>query len=161
MPEFSAKSMSILKTTRPELQRLFLEVVKHFDCTVISGRRGQVEQESLFRAGKTKAHFGESPHNYGDSFAVDVVPYPIDWDSEREIIAAAHKGDEVALMKAILSVERLCLFAGFVLGTAKQMGIELTWGGDWNRDTHLSDNRFDDFPHFELTGWRQMVRPHV
>ncbi|MCK4620716.1 MAG: M15 family metallopeptidase [Desulfuromonadales bacterium] len=138
MPKFSAKSMSILETCRPELQKLCLEVVKTFDCSVISGRRGQLEQEKLFKDGKSNAHWGESPHNYGESFAVDVIPYPVNWEE----------------------TDRFALFAGYVLRTAEEMGIELKWGGDWDRDYHLSDNRFDDLPHFELVGWREKVRAH-
>ena len=29
-------------------------------------------------------------------------------------------------------------------------GIPLRWGGDWDVDTELKDNDFDDLPHFEL-----------
>ena len=36
------------------------------------------------------------------------------------------------------------------MGVASQMGIKIRWGGDWDRDTDLSDNRFNDLPHFEL-----------
>ena len=46
--------------------------------------------------------------------------------------------------------ERQTLFAGFVLGLARSMGITLRWGGDWDMDFHVMDNRFDDFPHFEV-----------
>ena len=46
--------------------------------------------------------------------------------------------------------ERFTLFAGFVLGIAKSMGINLRWGGDWDQDWTVKDNKFDDFPHFEL-----------
>ena len=63
--------------------------------------------------------------------ACDVVPYPIDWNDR----------------------ERFHLFAGFVLGIANQMGIELRWGGDWNRNWEVDDNKFDDFPHFELVNY--------
>jgi len=138
MPEFSKKSESILQTCRPELQKLCREVVKTFDCSVISGRRGMLEQEQLFCEGKTKAIFGNSPHNYGESFAVDLVPYPVDWEDR----------------------ERMAYFAGYVMRIAEQFGIELKWGGDWDRDKHLSDNRFDDFPHFEIVDWREKVRKH-
>jgi peptidoglycan L-alanyl-D-glutamate endopeptidase CwlK len=41
-------------------------------------------------------------------------------------------------------------FAGFVKGVASQMGIPIRWGGDWNSDNNLKDNKFDDLPHFEL-----------
>jgi peptidoglycan LD-endopeptidase CwlK len=45
---------------------------------------------------------------------------------------------------------RQTLFAGYVLATAKAMGIDLRWGGDWNRDTEVRDNSFDDLVHFEI-----------
>lgn len=136
MPEFSIKSNSILDQAHPNLQRLFRKVVKHFDCSIICSHRGRVSQESAFENGKSKAHFGQSPHNFPPSLAVDVVPYPIDWQD----------------------VKRMVYFAGFVMATAQGMGIKITWGGDWDGDTNLSDNHFNDFPHFELTGWREMVK---
>ena len=46
--------------------------------------------------------------------------------------------------------ERFHLFAGYVLGVARGMGITLRWGGDWNMNFEVDDNKFDDFPHFEL-----------
>ena len=30
------------------------------------------------------------------------------------------------------------------------MGIDLRWGGDWDRDTEVRDNTFDDLVHFEI-----------
>ena len=57
-----------------------------------------------------------------------MAPYPIDWDDR----------------------ERFHLFAGFVIGIAKSMGITLRWGGDWNMNFEVDDNQFDDFPHFEI-----------
>ena len=30
------------------------------------------------------------------------------------------------------------------------MNINLRWGGDWNQDFQVNDNKFDDFPHFEV-----------
>ena len=43
-------------------------------------------------------------------------------------------------------------FAGVVKGIASQMGIGIRWGGDWDMDTEVKDNRFDDLVHFELYG---------
>jgi len=136
MPEFGKTSRARLATCHPDLQRVMNEVIKHYDCSIICGHRGRAAQQLAFETGKSKARFGESPHNFTPALAVDVVPYPIDWSD----------------------TSRMTHFAGFVLGVAEMLGIELRWGGDWDRDTHLSDNRFDDFPHFELAGWRQMVR---
>ena len=46
--------------------------------------------------------------------------------------------------------ERQTLFAGFVLGIARGLGITVRWGGDWDMDFDVQDNKFDDFPHFEI-----------
>lgn len=111
-----------------DLQRLFFEVVKHFDCSVTCGHRGRDKQDELFLEGKTKVRFSDSKHNSVPSTAVDVAPWPIDYDDR----------------------ERFTLFAGVVLGVASQMKIRVRWGGDWDQDTEVDDNRFDDMPHFEL-----------
>jgi len=116
-----------------DLQMVFKEVVKYFDCTIVEGYRGKVRQERLFREGKSKARWRESKHNKRyrgrrRSEAGDVVPYPIDWND----------------------TNRMRYFAGFVVATANSLGVRLRWGGDWNRDTEVKDNRFNDLPHFEL-----------
>lgn len=128
MPSFSKRSTSILSTCDPRLVFLFTEVVKNFDCTVFSGRRGQEEQDELVRQGKSQIKFPRSRHNSEPSMAVDVAAYPIHW-SDRE---------------------RATYFAGFVMGVASANQIRIRWGGDWNQNTILSDNVFDDLFHFEL-----------
>jgi hypothetical protein len=30
--------------------------------------------------------------------------------------------------------------------------LKLRWGGDWDMDTEVKDNKFDDLVHFELVG---------
>ena len=35
------------------------------------------------------------------------------------------------------------------------MNIKLRWGGDWDRDTQVKDNSFDDLLHFELIKWNR------
>ena len=32
----------------------------------------------------------------------------------------------------------------------RSMGVNLRWGGDWDQDFEVQDNKFDDFPHFEI-----------
>ncbi len=132
MPRFGKTSEKNLSECHPDIQKVMREVIKHFDCSVICGRRGRAAQELAFAAGKSNARYGQSPHNFEPALAVDVVPYPVDWTD----------------------TERMILFAGQVIATARMLGVDLKWGGDWDRDTHLSDNRFNDFPHFELVGWR-------
>jgi hypothetical protein len=128
MAKFGRRSRERLKTCDNRLQLIFNEVIKHVDCSVLEGHRSEERQNSLFDEGKTKVKYPNGRHNASPSRAVDVVPYPIDWDDR----------------------ERFHLFAGFVIGIAKGMNINLRWGGDWNQNFEVDDNQFDDFPHFEL-----------
>ena len=128
MPRFGKRSKENLSTCHEDLQKVFNEVIKHVDCSVLEGHRDEEKQERLFSEGKTKVHYPKGRHNSKPSRAVDVVPYPIDWNDR----------------------ERFHLFSGFVLGLARGMGITLRWGGDWNMNFEVDDNKFDDFPHFEL-----------
>ena len=128
MPKFGNKSKAQLNSCHSDLKRVFNEVIKTVDCSVLEGHRHQARQDALYEEGKTKVKYPSGRHNALPSLAVDVAPYPIDWADR----------------------ERFTLFAGFVLGVAKGMGIDLRWGGDWNMNFEVNDNRFDDFPHFEL-----------
>ena len=128
MPKFGRRSRERLATCDERLQDVFNEVIKHVDCSVLEGQRDEERQNKLFDEGKTKVRFPNGRHNASPSRAVDVTPYPVDWDDR----------------------ERQTLFAGFVLGIARSMGIKLRWGGDWDMDFQVMDNRFDDFPHFEI-----------
>ena len=130
MPRFGSRSINRLKTCDQKLQELFYEVVKHFDCSIIEGNRGEERQNKAYADGKSKVKYPNGKHNQNPSIAVDVAPYPIDW-SDRD---------------------RFHYFGGFVLGVAKEMGMNIRWGGDWNQDTHTKDNKFDDLVHFEIKG---------
>jgi hypothetical protein len=128
MPKFGSRSKKNLATCHEDLQDLFNEVIKHVDCSVICGHRNKQEQNEAFEKKRTKVKYPNGRHNAKPSMAADVVPYPIDWDDR----------------------ERFHLFAGFVLGIAQSMEINIRWGGDWNKNFEVDDNNFDDFPHFEL-----------
>jgi len=133
MPKFSKKSLSKLGTCDERLQKIFKEVVEGFDCTVIEGHRGEEKQNEAFKKGNSKLKYPDGKHNSVPSIAIDVIPYPIDWEDR----------------------ERMSYFAGYVVGIAKRMGITLRWGGDWNMDTKVKDNKFDDLVHFEIRGDRR------
>lgn len=134
MPKFSQESFSKLSTCHLELQALFYEVVRTFDCTVLEGYRNQADQESAFEKGNTKLHYPQGKHNGQPSMAADVAPYPVDWKNTK----------------------RFYYFAGFVLGTAERLKQEgkmahsVRWGGDWDRDNDLDDQKLMDLVHFEL-----------
>jgi len=117
---FSKRSENNLATCHELLQKLFHEVIKHEDCTVLCGYRGEKEQEQAYLEGNSKLKFPESKHNQQPSLAVDVVPYPIDWKN----------------------TGRFYFFAGMVKGIAAKMGIPIRCGAEWES--------FLDLPHFEL-----------
>ena len=128
MPRFGSRSKSRLSTCDDRLQDLFKQVVKGFDCTVIEGHRGKEKQNAAYAKGNSKLKYPKGKHNKMPSIAVDVAPYPVDW-SDRD---------------------RFHYFGGYVLGIAKQMGLNIRWGGDWDMVTQTKDNRFDDLVHFEI-----------
>jgi len=117
---FSVKSQDRLETCNPELIRLFNEIIKHRDCTILCGRRGKEEQDRLFKEGKSKVQYPSSYHNRYPSRAIDAIPYPIDWND----------------------IPRFREFGGFVLGMAAAMKIPIEWGGHWKS--------FKDYPHYQL-----------
>lgn len=128
MPSFSKNSLEKLSTCHSDLQKLFKKVVAKFDCTILCGHRDEKEQNLMFKSGRSQLIFPSSKHNSFISVAVDVAPYPIDWQDR----------------------ERFHYFAGYVLGIAEKLGVDVVWGGDWNNDKEVQDNKFDDLPHFEL-----------
>ena len=134
MPSFGKSSMSRLNSAHGDLQTLFLEVVKDFDCSVICGHRGEEDQNKAVKGGFSKVKYPNSMHNKVPSLAVDVIPWPVDWED----------------------TDRMYYFAGFVMAKAnelyraKKMLLKVRWGGDWDRDTEIDDQKFIDLPHFEL-----------
>jgi peptidoglycan L-alanyl-D-glutamate endopeptidase CwlK len=128
MPRFGKTSKKRLNTCHEDLVDLFNEVVKYFDCSVLEGHRNKEDQNKYYDEGKSKVKFPYGKHNASPSCAVDVVPYPVNWND----------------------TDRMYYFAGMVKGIAETMEIKIRWGGDWDNDTEVKDTNFKDLPHFEL-----------
>lgn len=135
MPKFSQESFSKLSTCHVDLQALFYEVIKYFDCTILQGYRNEAEQEKAFSEGNTKLHYPYGKHNHQPSMAVDVTPYPINFNN-----------NNLALW-----------FGGYVLGIAQKLKDEgkmthsVRWGGSWNGLGELdTPHQLCDMVHFEL-----------
>ena len=128
MPKFSKSSRNKLETCDQRLQDIFNEVIKTWDCTIMCGYRGEYEQNQAYHNRKSGLKFPQSKHNKSPSKAVDVAPYPIDWN------------DTIAFAS----------FAGYVKRVAEEQGVQIRWGGDWNRDGFNKDQTFNDLPHFEI-----------
>lgn len=128
MAKYSDKSNKNLSSCVTPLQRLFNEVIKDEDCSILCGYRGPKEQNTAFNDNRSSKKYPESKHNVYPSEAVDVAPYPIDWND---------KG-------------RFYMFAKRVYIKAEEMGIKVRWGGDWDGDGRTTDQSFHDLPHWEL-----------
>ncbi len=128
MPKFGTSSKLRLTTCHPDLRAVMNAVIKHIDFTIISGHRNEEQQIAAHAAGNSQVEWPDSTHNSDPSEGIDVAPYPIAWDDR----------------------ERFTLLAGMIIMAGHDLRILLRWGGDWDRDTEVKDNKFDDLGHFEL-----------
>jgi peptidoglycan L-alanyl-D-glutamate endopeptidase CwlK len=86
------------------------------DFTVIEGLRTPERQAELMKQGFTRTL--KSRHIIGQ--AVDIVPLPVDWKKPEPFLLVAD-----AMKKA-----------------AAELGVKITWGGDWRT--------FRDLPHYQI-----------
>ncbi len=129
MPSFSKVSRQRLSTVDPKLQRILEKAIERFDFSVLCGHRTKEDQDKAFNDGFSKVAFPNSKHNSFPSMAVDIAPWPIDWNDR----------------------ERFYYMAGVVVTVAAEMGIPIRWGGNWDMDFDLRNGgSFLDLPHFEL-----------
>ena len=132
MAAFGIDSQKKLNTCHPRLALVLNIAIKIFDFTIVTGFRGEEEQNKAFAEGRSKLKFPDGKHNRMPSEAVDIAPYPIDWSNKPKAVA------------------RFYLLAGIIMAVAWVLHIDLRWGGDWDGDWDLFDQNFDDIGHFEL-----------
>lgn len=121
MFRYGKRSLNNLSECHPDLQLVFYEVIKHRDCSIIEGHRGESEQNYLKKIGRSHLAWPDSSHNKLPSWGIDAVSFPIVWTD----------------------IQRFKEFCWFVKGVAAGMGIPLISGGlDWKS--------FRDYAHFQL-----------
>ena len=81
MPSFGKRSQEKLQDCDPRIQLVLQEAIKHYDFSVLEGYRTEEKQQEYFESGASKVQYPNSKHNLCPAMAVDVVPYPIDWDN--------------------------------------------------------------------------------
>ncbi len=120
MPKFilGKRSTDNLQGVHPDLVRVVKRALElsEVDFTVIEGLRTKERQAELLKQGFTRTM--NSRHIIGQ--AVDIVPLPVDWNNK------ARFGLVAAAMKA----------------AAAELGVKITWGGDWKS--------FVDLPHYQI-----------
>jgi len=137
MPRYGTRSRNNLSTCDIRWKTIMNEVIKYYDCTIITGHRDKEEQNAKYAEGTSEVSWPNSKHNTRPSMAIDVAPWPIptDW------------GDKV--WKDRVKFYELKAIIFFV---AAKQGIKVRYGGDWDRDYDYTDNKFDDLIHFEIIG---------
>lgn len=126
--KLSKASEDKLSSVKPQLQKVIRKAFETmpFDVVVLEGIRTKQRQEELYYKKPPATKTLNSKHLTGD--AIDLAPYPIDWDDTK----------------------RFNLMAKHVLASAMVLGVKVRWGGDWNMDGNSKDEKFYDGPHFEL-----------
>lgn len=151
MNKLSNRSKSKLETCHPDLKRL-VEVALPY-CTIdfgISyGERSQKEQFELYKKGREQrsdkwvlvepskkvtnidGYEVKSKHNHSPSLAFDFICYvngKVTWKEKYYVFVA-----------------------GYIMGKAQELGIDVTWGGNFDRDHDIMEaGTFHDLGHFEL-----------
>lgn len=135
MFKFGAKSTKQKSTCHKVWQEILDKAIEIYDFTVLEGYRGEARQTKVYNSGASKFPFPLSTHNKVDkegnpeSLGVDLAPFPLYWDSDRE---------------------QFLILAGLIIGIAWGMGYTVIWGGDWDGDYDFKDQKFNDLAHFTL-----------
>ena len=125
---FGASSIQRLQGCHPQLIAILNEAIKVVDFSVICGHRTEREQKKAVGSKRSKVNWPDSKHNYLPSRAVDIAPYPVDWND----------------------TTRFAHLIGIVRGIALSQGANIRCGCDWDQDGDITDHKFMDWPHIEL-----------
>ena len=141
MPVLSERSHNILATCDSRLIRIMNKAIEGpLDFAVISGHRGEEEQNEYYRTGKSYNKYPFSEHNVYPSNAVDIGF----WD---RMLGTVDWGDEGAYQ----------YMAGQIMYIGWQLGIPLVWGGNWDGDDDFDkDQSLYDYGHFHLLNPRNI-----
>ena len=139
MFSFSERSLNNLKGVHPKLVAVVKRALElsTIDFTVLEGVRTQARQDELWAQGRTtpgqvvtwvqtSGTHGIQADGYGH--AVDLAPHPIDWND----------------------LPRFDALANTMFAAAKELGVTLRWGGNWDMDATIHERGESDSPHFEL-----------
>ena len=136
------RSLSRLDGVHPDLVRVVKRAAEIAapinDFTVLEGVRTLARQKELYAQGRTKPgpkvtwtlnsnHFVNSVTGFGH--AVDLAPFPIDWNNSARF-------------------DRL---ATIMFAAAEKEGVRIRWGKDWNMNGRPGEKGETDSPHFELS----------
>lgn len=160
MAQFGKNSKNKLTEVHPDLVKVCnraLEIASSLnkDFSIIEGYRSAERQQDLFETGFSTIKNG-GKHNCKPSLAIDFAPYHAKHGAltgnptqTRELAKLTSRAYD--LVNTIILGEFMIIATCFQLA-AKELGVVITWGGDWNNDGNLFDTSFYDWGHIELGG---------
>lgn len=144
----SKKSLSKLEGVHPKLVSVVKRAIEITDAdfAVGEGVRSKARQRQLVAKGASKTmnsrHLVQSD---GYSHAVDLFWYKdggISWDTDNVENFYSLDPDEEYLGYQEIGYA--------MLTAAKELGVRIRWGADWDMDGQHTDHKFLDWVHFEL-----------
>lgn len=80
-----------LSTCHPDVVKLVLALADETDVLVVCGHRTQAEQDDAYKRKATKLKWPRSGHNSLPSRAVDLAPWPLDWNDRDAFLVLQKK----------------------------------------------------------------------
>lgn len=105
--------------------------ISKIDFSVLEGKRTLDRQRELYAQGRTtpgKIVTWTMKSKHIDGKAVDLVPYPLDWED----------------------IKKFDLIKDAMFAAAKEQDVNLRWGADWDGDGKYREKGEYDSPHFEI-----------
>lgn len=127
--KLSNRSLSRLNGVHPDLVKVVkraIEITEH-DFSVAEGVRSKAQAEANAAKGTGIANSLHIPQSDGFAHAVDLHPYPLDWNN----------------LKSFKTV------ADAVFKAADELGVLIQWGADWNNNGVVGERSEWDYPHFQ------------
>lgn len=105
--------------------------ISEVDFTVLEGVRTLERQRDLYAQGRTapgKIVTWTMKSRHIEGKAVDLVPYPLDWND----------------------LDKFNKIKDAMFQAAKELDVNLRWGADWDGDGNYREKGEYDSPHFEI-----------
>ncbi len=109
MAKFSNSSLILLDECHPDIQIIMHRAIEIYDFKVLCGYRDKEAQNAAYPQ-FSSLRWPESKHNQKPSRAIDIAPYPVDWND----------------------LNRFYKLDGVVETVADWFSIPIVWGGTFN-----------------------------
>jgi len=139
--KYGRQSKSVLITLHPKLREVTQSALLLWDHSLLRGVRDVEQQKIYVHQGLSQTM--DSRHLPGGGYQPDFPP---------EFTELSYAVDMAPFIGGKVSYDKrhVAFFAGCVLTIARDMNVDLRWGGDWDGDGNQVEHSFWDGVHFEL-----------